>query len=319
MKKLIAIPILILILFALLFCATMVGVSLRSQKSTWNDEMIMTGGNKVYEKTYQVQPDGKLIIDADVGDIIITGSDKNEVTISVTARGSEEKLKRFSVSSSQEGNTIRIDGKMKRQYLNMFGENTPNVRFDVQVPKVYNLRLNTSGGDIALDDIKGSLEGETSGGDLDLRHLEGKVRMNTSGGNVNLKSSEGDFVLETSGGNMAGDDVTGPVHLETSGGNIELQNCDGKVFASTSGGNIHAALKDNKGVELSTSGGNLSVRLPKTISADVNADASGGDVSCDFPFSGKLREGTLRGKINGGGNVIRLETSGGDIVINSLE
>ena len=319
MKNHIVFPILFLTIFALLFCATMVAVSLRDQRNDANSGMILADGNKFYEKTYPFQSGGKLILDSDIGDITVNGTDKNEVSIVVTAKGSTEKLERFTVSSSQDGNTVRIDGKMKHHYFHMFGNNTPDVRFDVQVPKSCNLRLETSGGDITIDGVKGTIDGETSGGDLDLRHLDGTVRMNTSGGNVLLKTGSGEFTLETSGGNMSGEDVTGPVHLETSGGNIELRNCDGKIYASTSGGNIHAVLKDNKGVDLSTSGGNLTVRLPKSIAADVNAEASGGDVSCDFPVTGKLREGALHGKINGGGNIIRLETSGGDIVINTVE
>ena len=51
----------------------------------------------------------------------------------------------------------------------------------------------------------------------------------------------------------------------------------------------------------------------------MNAEASGGGVDCDFPISGKVREGTLHGQINGGGNEIRLETSGGDISISTLD
>ena len=319
MKKAAVVPILVLLCMGVVLCATMVGVSLHDRNSDQNDWKVYTGGDTIYEKTYQQQPGGQVIIDSDVGDILVSGTDKNEVSISVTARGSQEDLHRFSVSSSQNGSVIRIDGKMKQRYLHMFGNHNFDVQFDVQVPKSSDLRLGTSGGNIAADEIKGTVEGETSGGDLDLRHLDGKVRMNTSGGNVVLKSSIGDFVLGTSGGNMTCEDATGPIHFETSGGNIDLRNCDGKVFASTSGGNIHAILKDNKGVELSTSGGNVSVRLPKSISADVNAEASGGGVDCDFPISGKVREGTLHGQINGGGNEIRLETSGGDISISTLD
>jgi DUF4097 and DUF4098 domain-containing protein YvlB len=91
------------------------------------------------------------------------------------------------------------------------------------------------------------------------------------------------------------------------------------MYASTSGGNIRASLKSNQGIELSTSGGNINVRVPATIKADVRAEASGGDVSCEREFSGKLKEGSMDGKINGGGNLIRLDTSGGDITIDSFD
>jgi DUF4097 and DUF4098 domain-containing protein YvlB len=91
------------------------------------------------------------------------------------------------------------------------------------------------------------------------------------------------------------------------------------LHAETSGGDIRIELKDNKGIDLTTSGGNITVSLPKSVTADVRAEATGGDVTCDFPFSGKLKDGSFDGKINGGGQLIRLETSGGDIVIQSIE
>ena len=131
--------------------------------------------------------------------------------------------------------------------------------------------------------------------------------------------SKGDLVLETSGGDIIGEDVTGTTRVETSGGSIKLTKADGALHASTSGGDIHVELADNKGIDLSTSGGNIVVKLPKSITANVNAETTGGEVSCDFPFSGKLQEGSLHGKINGGGESLKLETSGGDIVIHSVE
>jgi hypothetical protein len=42
-------------------------------------------------------------------------------------------------------------------------------------------------------------------------------------------------------------------------------------------------------------------------------------VTCDFTFAGHLHEGTLNGTINGGGSLIKAETSGGDIIINAAE
>ena len=118
---------------------------------------------------------------------------------------------------------------------------------------------------------------------------------------------------------MHAEAIVGSMDFETSGGRIEVRDSDGKLRASTSGGDVRVSLKDNKGIDLETSGGNLVVQLPKTISAEVSAETTGGEVNCDFEFSGKLREGSLQGKINGGGKLIKLETSGGDIVINSVE
>lgn len=308
----------VLVACAVLFAATMIGLSVRSHPYV-RGESYGPGGDKKSEKTFSVSPGGKLIVKADEGDITISGTESSEVSVRVYARGSDEQLRRFDVQMNQEGNDVRIDGRQERKYFHLFENNSLDVQYDIHVPRDFNLDLGTAGGNITVDNVKGAVDGGTSGGDLDLSRLEGKVNLTTSGGNIGIRESNGGFTLETSGGNIRAEAIVGDMSLETSGGNIDLRNGDGKLTASTSGGNIRVQLRDNKGIDLSTSGGNLTVRLPKTTSGDVRAEATGGDVNCEFEFSGKLKDGSLNGKINGGGNPIRLETSGGDIMINSIE
>jgi len=310
----------ILVVVALAFGATMIALSVRSHSTEASSASSFGwGSNKKIEKSFTVEPDGNLIVEADEGNITITGTDAKEVVVHITARGSDELLEKFDVSFNQDGNSVRIDARKERRYFRFFNNNSLDVQFDIQLPNNFNLDLHTSGGDIVVRDVKGKIGGETSGGDLDLSALEGNVKLSTSGGNITVHNAIGDLMLETSGGNIQGESMTGTMYFVTSGGDIELRDSDGKLHASTSGGNIRVSLKDNKGIDLSSSGGNLSVLLPKTIGADIHAEATGGDVNCDFQFAGKLKEGTLKGKINGGGNPIDLETSGGDITISSVE
>jgi hypothetical protein len=60
----------------------------------------------------------------------------------------------------------------------------------------------------------------------------------------------------------------------------------------------------------------LSPRLPlrdPTVALDLDARSSGGGVSCDLPVTarGKMRRDSLEGKLNGGGAVLELSSSGG--------
>jgi hypothetical protein len=309
----------ILLVAAILFAATMIALSLAHKETIETGKSHIFGENKKIEQKYSVQPDGKLQIDADVGSISIIGTERNEVSIIVYARGDKDELDKLNIKMSQDGNTVTIDGRYSRGHLRWFNTEWLDVLFEIEVPKKFNLDLQTAGGNIEIESIEGSIEGETSGGNLTLEDLTGNVRMTTSGGNVDIRRASGDFRLETSGGNMVAQDVTGPLYMETSGGNIDIRECDGKIYASTSGGNVRASVKSNQGIDLSTSGGNISVRVPSAITADVRAEASGGDVSCELEFSGKLKEGSMDGKINGGGKLIRLDTSGGDITIDSFD
>lgn len=308
----------LLLLLAVLFGATMVGLSIQN-RSEETSYVYDDDGDKKYEKSYDVQPGTNLIVESDVGNITVTATEASKVEILVTARGSEKFMKRFSVESEQVGDEVKLYGTMKRSNFNLFNSGWTDVNFEIKVPKNMNLKLSTAGGNMQVENVTGKINGETSGGNIELAGIQSDLRMSTSGGNVKISECTGSFDLETSGGNMYADNVTGPLKLVTSGGNIQVTDSDGQIYASTSGGHVSAALKDNKGVDLSTSGGDINVRMSKSISADVEAYTSGGDVDCELEFSGKIKDGSMKAKINGGGNKIKLETSGGDIIITPNE
>jgi DUF4097 and DUF4098 domain-containing protein YvlB len=116
--------------------------------------------------------------------------------------------------------------------------------------------------------------------------------------------------------------VTGDTDVYTSGGSLNLKNLSGNVNAGTSGGSIYAELtgKIDRDCTLKTSGGSIRVFLPKDLSADLDAHTSGGHVETDFPITvqGVIKKSALKGKINEGGPLITLRTSGGSIYIKSL-
>ena len=309
----------IFIVFALIFGATMIALSMRGTKPMMIDNLSWERGDKGVEKTFTVKSGGLLSLTTDVGVVMVSGTEKEEVKIVVKMRGSEERIKKFTVGFEQNENTVKVVGKNERNHFNFFGDGGLDVRYEVQVPVNFNLHIETAGGDIIVEDVKGKIEGGTSGGEIELRKTDGQVDLTTSGGDIKMNECSGSLVVSTSGGNITADRVVGDMDVETSGGNITVRNSDGKVNGSTSGGDIRVELKDNKGIDLSTSGGNVIVTLPKNITGEVQASTTGGDVNCDLPFSGKIKHGNMNGTINGGGKLIKLETTGGDISINSRD
>ncbi|MBC7983800.1 MAG: DUF4097 family beta strand repeat protein, partial [Candidatus Obscuribacterales bacterium] len=73
--------------------------------------------------------------------------------------------------------------------------------------------------------------------------------------------------------------------------------------------------------ELRTSGGDITVSLPRTYAATLDASTVAGDVDCDLPFTPqgstetRRSRNSLRGSINGGGALLYAHTAGGDIQI----
>jgi DUF4097 and DUF4098 domain-containing protein YvlB len=306
----------ILIALAIVFGVAMVSLSIRHGESESLEPMTYWGkADQNLERTFTVQPNGDLIIDADEGELYITGSDSDKVSVEVSMRGNKDRLERYKVDFSQDGNTVRIEAREGKRHFRIWDNGSLSVRYEIKVPKKFNLDLQTAGGDIVVRTVEGTISGTTSGGNLDVSDVNGRIRMETSGGDISINSVQGDLSFNTSGGNVDGDDILGELGVITSGGNIVFRNVDAKLRAETSGGNIDVAVKSNKGIHLETSGGNVKVRVPQSIAADVDASASGGDCDCSLAFSGKIKDGDMNGTINGGGNLIRAITSGGSIYI----
>lgn len=285
---------------------------------------------EIITEEYKVRSGGELIVVSDRGHIEVQTGRGSKVEIEVQITGDEPELMR--VDTRQEGNTIHIRGKYK-------GNNhwrKMNVRYNITVPKKFNVNLRTGGGGIHVTDLEGEIDANTSGGGLQFGNIKGAVRGHTSGGSITLEGSEGPANLKTSGGSINVGDVMGNIDLNTSGGSINIGHVKGSVDAITSGGGIHieeangaidartsggsitAYLSEQpkEDSQLKTSAGTVTVYLAKDLALDIKARTSMGTVKTDFPINGKTKsKRRLDGSINGGGPELYLSTSAGSVRI----
>ncbi len=147
--------------------------------------------------------------------------------------------------------------------------------YELDVPSNAQLNVETSGGNIRIQNIQGVLTLDTSGGDIDLNHVVGVVNGKTSGGNLEAYDYEGVLTLTTSGGNIRIRNGSGPATVSTSGGDIILSQITGNIQMETSGGSLWCENITGQSITGETSGGNI--RL-ETIRGDVNVSTSGGHV-----------------------------------------
>jgi hypothetical protein len=228
-------------------------------------------------------------------------------------------------------------------------ERNLSIGFMIKTPIQTSAQLNTSGGNISVDNLTGILNVNTSGGNVDLDKLNGQVKANTSGGNVSLSNINAECEASTSGGNIDLKNIIGKLNVSTSGGNIDVNNTKPQLNASTSGGNID--LKNVQGItDVNTSGGSINIKQTEgsvkaiTSGGDIDADltklveklyleTSGGNIHAKIPsgqgldldisaeeintqlvnFSGTSKKDRIKGQMNGGGVLVQLSTSGGSI------
>jgi hypothetical protein len=207
------------------------------------------------------------------------------------------------------------------------------------------LKLETGGGNISIGSVKGNIRAETGGGNVVvLSGGEGAV-IEAGGGNVEIKHCLGRVKATTGGGSISLGDIGGPADIETGGGSIRLTSAKGRVGANAGAGTIElygvpsARVETgaggiivkfiNTGAErsdsmLETSAGDITVYIAADVAMSVRASVDMGNghhITSDFPDIHIATEGSqwgprtlnAEGKLNGGGPVLKVRTTTGDI------
>lgn len=283
---------------------------------------------RTVERSFTVQPGGQLTATTQGGNITIDTADTTEVrvvarqTIRTNSEAEADKLLAdLTLTLEQHGNDVVAEAKYERQKLGFSWKNWPpvSVDFTITVPRNYNLGLTTSGGNIAVASVQGTVRARTSGGNLKFDRIDGDLEGRTSGGDILLQEGTARAKLNTSGGNIVVRKAAGPTEVSTSGGDIRIDSATQLISATTSGGNVRATLAGplKQDTVLSTSGGNVVVRVANDVAFTLDARTSGGDVKASGVTlkiaDGGVGRSRLAGEVNGGGPRLKLRTSGGNI------
>ena len=208
------------------------------------------------------------------------------------------------------------------------------------------LSLHTGGGSIKIQAAKGKIKAETGGGSVVLTSGSQEATLETGGGSIQVEKCYGRVRAETGGGSIDLGDIGGPADIETGGGSIRLSSAKGYVRANTGGGSIEldgvpsakaetgaggitakfvSAGGERNDSVLETSAGDITVYLPSDIHISIRASveaAYGHGIRSDFPDLHISSEGgeygpktvTAEGSLNGGGPMLKVRTTTGDIV-----
>ncbi|SRR5579864_2340006 len=291
-----------------------------------------------------VAPGDKLVVDVDFGTIQVAAGADGKVALDAHRKvqfGNEAREKEYlaaaPITVTKEGNVVTVRSRRKESWTSWhFGFSRTEASYVLHVPKKFDLDLRTSGGEIAAVDVSGNLKAHTSGGKLEFANLEGTLTADTSGGSITLENCRCPAEIKTSGGHISVVNGTGALHARTSGGRIEVRNLSGDadvessggglvlerirgtLVGKTSGGSIRTSIPGEVAgdMQLKTSAGSIELAVPENAALDIDARTSGGHVVSELPLttsdSGRQH---LRGKLNGGGKSVILETSAGSITL----
>jgi len=190
--------------------------------------------------------------------------------------------------------------------------------------------ISTGAGEIQIGTVGGSAKLRSFGGPLQLGEVAGPITASTRAGDIVVDAMRRGGTLSTQGGTIRILFSGGPARLTSGGGDIIVRQAAAPLTAATSSGDVSITIDPSSStetVEARTGKGNVILNVPPQFKADIDAtittsDPNADTIVSDIPglsitreqVSGKTRVRAV-GKLNGGGNKVVLQATGGDIRI----
>ena len=271
-------------------------------------------------ETFAVQQGGTLSFDSDLANVEITTSETDTLRAQFT--------RDFKVNTAQEADALRQNVKIEMTKTDT-GVNVTvrapddsdwkerrkvRVNFQIAMPRKFNLDLRTCGS-AKVGDIDGTVKAVMKGGSVQFGDVTGPAKVRADGGSFVIGDVGGNLEVITNGGSIAAGRTHGKVMARANGGSIAITEATDAVDAKAAGGSVAAYIskQPRSDSKLIAEAGNVELRLPESIAVDIDAACSAGRLSSDFSLHGHQDEDRLKGKINGGGPLVMVRASAGNI------
>ncbi len=233
-----------------------------------------------FQHSYKLAAGGSISVKNVSGNISITGYDGDVVVVN----GYKEGRDREDVSVEDRSAADRVDiGVRYPSHCNC----DAGVRFEVRVPRSINFEI---------DKVS------TASGDIEVAGVRGDIRVSTASGDVTVKDVNGRINASTASGEMRVRDVVGQVNAESASGNVIVEI---------------AQLSGTEDMKFTSASGDVRVRLPSTLDADVSLSTASGSIKTDFPIEIKEERyspgSQARARLGNGSRRVHISTASGDV------
>jgi hypothetical protein len=265
------------------------------------------------EKRFAVKGQAELSVRTFDGSIQLRSWDKGEVLVEIERRGpDEESTKALVVNATQDGDRIVIEvpePRDRRDGFHIGSWQSPSVSLIVTAPRKVNVTARTGDGSISADDLTGIVELASGDGSIQARKIDGNLRVRTGDGSIDVTDAAGRVEADSGDGSVELSGRIDALDVRTGDGAVRLDIFDG------------SAMKSDWSVN--TGDGSITLRLPATLDADLDAHTGDGGVHADGLPGAAERDSqndpedrdTLRAQLGKGGRTLRLRSGDGRINI----
>jgi DUF4097 and DUF4098 domain-containing protein YvlB len=267
-------------------------------------------------KSFKLNGQPDVTVETFDGAIEVHSWDRNEVEVEVEKRATEQSLlDEIKVAAEQQGNRIvlRVTGPSRTEFrgVQVGFHISPTARLRVVVPRASIVQAKTDDGSINVEDVTGRIVLRTSDGSVTASRVSGEVEVRTDDGTIRMENASGRLDLDTQDGSIVLDARPSVLRAKTGDGSIRITL------------DPDTAMTDNW--ELTTSDGSVTVTLPTSFDAELDAETRDGSVRSNHPaIRDEATEGeerrsrrSLRTKVGEGGRLLRIRTGDGTIRIES--
>jgi lia operon protein LiaG len=171
---------------------------------------------------------------------------------------------------------------------------------------------------VTTSGTRGELNIDVGSGAVQVTEARGELSVDTGSGIVAVSGVRGEKVsIDTGSGDVTASDVrSNELSIETGSGDIEVTGLVApQVSLETGSGSVAADVQGEVwNVNVQTGSGDVTLKLPQNLGAEVDIETSSGDIETDFSVSvTRHARDHLTGRIGDGRGKIAIETGSGGI------
>jgi len=180
------------------------------------------------------------------------------------------------------------------------------------------LRVDSHSAPVTASGTRGTLMVDVGAGDVRITQAQGEVSIDTGSGAVDVTGFHGSTLsIDTGSGDVTGSDFEGDeLSVDTGSGEVRLTAVTApRLSLETGSGRISAEVRrDVSSLQVETGSGDIAIRAPATLGAEVEIETSSGDIETDFPLLvTRQSQDHMVGTIGDGKGTIAIETGSGGI------
>jgi beta-lactamase regulating signal transducer with metallopeptidase domain len=263
------------------------------------------GVDSVIERSFAANPGGLLTLDLDAGGgVTVRGWDDDRVRVRALLGGVN--WRDVDVEIDREGNGVSVRARFNRNRRN---QSTSN-HFEIMVPRRYDVRISSSGGELTMAGVEGRFTGNTGGGEFNLERLTGSARLSTGGGEIDVRDSDLSGTVSTGGGTVRISNVRGGLRGSSGSGPVIYGEASDRSSRSTT--DISGVTINAGGSRITAGGANEN----RSLTGKLNITKAGGDIDLDVAPNGAfVRTGGGDVTVGRSAGLLEASTGGGDVTV----